>query len=260
MIQPQDYEYRGLMAQTWDLFRGDTSTWEDRFFFLDLIHRCGQPVLDVGCGTGRLLLDFMAQGIDIEGVDNSPEMLQICRRKAKEAGLQPTLYEQVMEQLNLPRRYRTIMVPSSSFQLVLDRELAAQATQRFYEHLMPEGVLAMPFLVLWHPGDPLESDWEQTGEAIRPDDGALLRRWSKSRFDPEASLEHTEDLYEVVLHGEVVESEHHRRSPATRAYTQEQALVLYRQAGFRNIEVYGGFTAEPVSAGDNVFTVIGRRA
>ncbi len=27
-----DYEYRGMMAQTWDLFRGDTSKWEDRNF------------------------------------------------------------------------------------------------------------------------------------------------------------------------------------------------------------------------------------
>jgi hypothetical protein len=35
MTEP-DYEYHGMMAQSWDLFRGDTSTWEDRPFYLCL--------------------------------------------------------------------------------------------------------------------------------------------------------------------------------------------------------------------------------
>jgi hypothetical protein len=37
----KDYEYRGLMASTWDLFRGDTSAWHDRFFFKDMIEQTG---------------------------------------------------------------------------------------------------------------------------------------------------------------------------------------------------------------------------
>lgn len=38
----EDFEYRGLSAATWDLFRGDTSNWEDRVFFRDMIResRC----------------------------------------------------------------------------------------------------------------------------------------------------------------------------------------------------------------------------
>jgi hypothetical protein len=42
MVEPE-YEYRGMMAKTWDLFRGDTSDWEDRVFFLEIIHASGQP-------------------------------------------------------------------------------------------------------------------------------------------------------------------------------------------------------------------------
>ena len=74
-----DYEYFGMVAEFWDLFRGDTSNWDDRFFFLDVVKKHGQPVLDVGCGTGRILLDFMSQSIDIDGVDNSPDMLARAR-------------------------------------------------------------------------------------------------------------------------------------------------------------------------------------
>src|SRR5271168_2093708 len=112
-----DYEYRGLMAATWDIKRGDTTNCEDRIFFRDIVHQYGQPALDVGCGTGRIVLDYLSEGVDIDGVDNSPEMLAICRVKAQQRGLQPNLYQQTMETLDLPRRYRTILVPSSSFQL-----------------------------------------------------------------------------------------------------------------------------------------------
>ena len=143
-----EYEYRGLLAATWDLFRGDTSRWGDRPRFRDLIERHGQPALDVGCGTGRLLLDYLAEGLDVDGVDNSPEMLALCRAKAEQRGLRPTLYEQAIERLDLPRRYGTILVPSSTFQLITDPEQARGAMWRFFDLLLPGGALAMSIMAL----------------------------------------------------------------------------------------------------------------
>src|SRR2546421_303690 len=105
-----NYEFRGLKASTWDLSRGDTSTWTDRAFYLDIVRKHGEPVLDVGCGTGRILFEFLAKGIDIEGIDSSPEMLAICREKAKQLGITAPVHLQQMQQLDLPRRYGTILV------------------------------------------------------------------------------------------------------------------------------------------------------
>lgn len=256
MSTPSSYEYHGLMAEYWDLLRGDTSKWDDRFFYLDCVGKYGQPVLDVGCGTGRILLDFMQQGIDIDGVDNSPEMLTLLRRKAEALNVQPNVRLQQMEELSLPRKYRTILVPSSSFQLLLDPAQPPLAMQRFHDHLQPGGTLVMPFMTLWKTGDPLESQW--TKEAVR-EDGALVRRNSWSRYDPARELEETRETYEVIRDGAVIASETHVQSPATRSYTQEQAVMLYQVAGFEEIRVLHEFTFEPVGPEDTLFCVLGTR-
>src|ERR1700752_1300973 len=175
MTTTPSYEYHGMLAEFWDLFRGDTSTWEDRSFYLDVVKKYGQPVLDVGCGTGRILLDFMQQGIDIDGVDNSPDMLALLKQKAEKLNLNPTVFQQEMDKLSLPRKYQAILVPSSSFQLLLDEKLPPIAMDRFYEHLLPGGVLAMPFMTLWRSGEQLENEF--TREVVRPEDGSTIRRW-----------------------------------------------------------------------------------
>ncbi len=255
MTTTPNYEYYGMMAEFWDLFRGDTSTWEDRFFYLDVVKKYGQPVLDVGCGTGRILLDFMGQGFDIDGIDNSPDMLALCKQKSEKLNLKPTVYQQEMDKLSLPRKYQTILVPSSSFQLLLDPTLPPVAMDRFYTHLLSGGVLVMPFMTLWMPGQPLES--ESTREVTRPEDGATVRRWQYSRFDPETDLEHTIDRYEIIRDGNVISSEEHRQSPATRSYTQGQAVALYQKVGFKDIQVFHEFTFEPVKPEDDTFCVLG---
>lgn len=249
-----DYEYRGLMAEAWDVLRGDTSDWPDRSFYLDIIRKFGQPVLDVGCGTGRLLLDYLLQGIDIDGVDNSPEMLVLCRQKAKTLGISPVLHEQYLESLTLPRQYRTILIPSSTFQLVIEPDRVRESLRRLYDHLLPGGALAASVMTIWKTGDPLYSEWEKTAE--RASDGAKLRRVSRSWYNPESELEDTEDLYQLIVDDKVVQEETHRRSPATRSYTQEQALTLFESIGFDTVELFSEFTFEPVKADDGLFSVV----
>jgi ubiquinone/menaquinone biosynthesis C-methylase UbiE len=250
-----DYEYKGLMAQTWDLLRGDPTGSDDTEFYLEMIARYGQPVLDVGCGTGRLLLDFLAQGLDISGVDHSPEMLAICRDKAQARGLSPTLFEQSMEALALPRRYATILAPSSALQLVIDPAAVQQAMACLHAHLLPGGALVAPFMTFWQEGMPLETEWEKA--AVRAEDGATVQRMSRIWYDPRTECAHTEDLYQVLLDGEIVAMEHHRRSPASRSYTQRQARRLFEQAGFGALRFYYRFTAQPAMAEDTFFTVVG---
>lgn len=261
-MSQQDYEYRGFLAQYWDFLRGDTSNWVDRFYFREVIQQSGQPVLDVGCGTGRLLLDYMSDGIDVDGVDNSPDMLDLCRKKGEKLGLQPNLYLQQMEQLQLPRRYRTIIVPSASFQLIISLQDAAEAMRRFYSHLEPGGTLAMFLMILYtsendQPVAP--EDWYLLKEKENPDDGTVVRRYIRNRYDLENQLEHTEERYDVLRDDKVVHSEYNSRSPATRWYTQSEATEMYKGAGFTNIRVFKANTWETAPDEYSYFSVLGIR-
>lgn len=252
-----NYEYYGLMTTYWDLLRGDTSKWPDRFFYLDAIKQSGQPVLDVGCSSGRLILDYLAQGIDIDGVDISPEMIALCKQNAEKKNLKPNLYVQSMTELNLPRKYRTILVPSSSIQLLLEPGLPLQAMKRFYGHLESGGTLVSPFMTIWVDTDPLENEWAQ--EAIRPEDGATVRRRGWSRFNPVTNMEDTRDTWEIIKDGAVIQTEIHEQSPATLSYTQAKAIALFKEAGFENIQAFSEFTSDPVKPEDTLFSIIGTK-
>jgi cyclopropane fatty-acyl-phospholipid synthase-like methyltransferase len=53
-------------------------------FYVALATESGGPVLEIGCGTGRLLIPTARAGVHITGLDNSEEMLEICRRKLED--------------------------------------------------------------------------------------------------------------------------------------------------------------------------------
>lgn len=258
MSDKSNTAYYGLMTSTWDLLRAGQETWADRFFYQEMIRQYGEPALDVGCATGRLTLSYLKDGIDVDGVDSSPEMLALCRVKAADQGLEPTLYHQRMEELDLPRTYRTIIVSSSSFQLLTDLEASRAAMARFRLQLAPGGALIMPFMTLWSEGDPLEVDWELTGEVER-EDGATVRRWTWFRYDLETQLEHVAFRYEVIADGKTIQEETQRFSPETRSYTQQQAIALFEAAGFEEVRVAEGFGREAASEDSTLFTVIGVR-
>lgn len=121
-----------------------------------------------------------------------------------------------MRSLDLPRRYRTIIVPSSSFQLLVEPADAREAMRCFFRHLEPGGTFAMPFMIIYTghaTADTFVEDWRCAGEKVRTDDEALVRLWSRRVFDLMQRLEHTQDRFEVIRDGQVLVSEEHTRSP-----------------------------------------------
>ena len=218
----EDLEYTGLMALAWDPMRGDTSDWEDRALFLELIGELGQPVLDVGCGTGRLLLDYLALGIDIDGLEISPDMLDILRSKAAAAGLDVDCPGPPGRHGDVPgrrggtgscwcRQARSSCSPTPWH--------ATWPMGRFHDWLLPGGTLVMPWI-------DIPQDYPDGGEDVFQRertlaDGALIRRSYRAWYDASTGLEHTDDRYELVRDGVVVAQERKLRSPAVRQYDRD---------------------------------------
>ena len=129
----------------------------------------------------------------------------------------------------------------------------------FFRHLKPGGLLIMPFMHLRQEGTPLDTGWVQDGEKERREDGIVIRRWSRVKYDLEKQLEHTETRFETIVDGEIFSSEYHTRSPATRWYTQDQAGNLYLQAGFTDLKICSEFSLDPAQAEDRIFCVVGSK-
>ena len=257
----EGHPYYGVEAEYWDLFQSSSADWDDRGFFHELIRRHGEPILDGGCGTGRLRVGFLEPGWDVDGIDLSPAMLDICERKADDLGVTIDVYEQAMEELDLPREFGTIIVSSSAFQLILELDRARRALHRFKEHLRPGGVLAMPFsrpggVSAPRPGE-LPVEWTTATEASRSD-GAIVRRSSRFRYDQEHHIEHREDLFEVIVGGTVTASELHPMSPAVRYYERSEVIELFREAGFGHLELLDPVTVKPIEGDAPLYVAVGQ--
>jgi SAM-dependent methyltransferase len=234
--------YRGLDAMAWGLWA--QGNWDepqhDAAFFQTLIEQNGGVALDVGCGTGRLLFRFLRTGLDVEGCDRSEEMLAICREIAVQHGLNPILYHQAMQALELPRRYRTIFIPCGSFMCIPSHEEAMEALRRFYAHLEPGGVLVFNTYLPRrsydgaHDHGPLPSPWGLPSEETRSSDGARLVIRSRTvSFDLVEQTDTSEKWFQLYQDGCLLREEVH--GGQGRWYFKYELLLMLEKAGFRNI-------------------------
>jgi len=134
--------YSGVLAQHYDqLFPESTAASEVRLY-ASLINQHGTPALEVGSGTGRLLIPLLTQGHSIEGLEPSAEMTTLCLEKARMRELQPLIRKGSLPDVALPRIYRIIIVPSGTFQCVNRRD-APRALATLRSALVSEGVLVL---------------------------------------------------------------------------------------------------------------------
>jgi SAM-dependent methyltransferase len=157
------------MARYYDVVHEQLT--EDVPFLLALAQQCGGRVLELGCGTGRLMMALGRADVAVDGIDNSPAMLAIAQ--AKIAQLPPakqnllTLHQADMTNFDLGEQFDLVIIPYNTF-LHLDSDQKKAALRQIDAHLAPHGQL---FIDLPHPLDlaELPDDDEVTLEQVFTD-------------------------------------------------------------------------------------------
>ena len=264
-VQPQTWHY-GIVAQYWAEFNLDGP---EIAYYQKHIERYGQPALDVGCGTGRLLLPYLRDGLDVDGCDISPDMLALCREKAEREGLSPNLYTQAMHELDLPRTYRTIYV-CGSFGIGSTREQDAVALQRFHQHLAPGGVLLLDLQMPYGGGSWHWEHWLMANrQHLDPDfwtEGEFQRASDGSDYVMRSGIEDLDPLEQVLTlrywaqrwrDKQLVGEEKHLLT--SNIYFKNEMLLMLKQAGFDEITIQGDFMEAEAAAEHGTLVFIAKK-
>jgi SAM-dependent methyltransferase len=265
---PRFYLRPGLHVETYDAQHDSIPGGDDVSFFRDLAARAGGPVLELGCGTGRVAIPLAEAGFDVVGLDRSAPMLAVAdrRRRALPADVRRRLrfVEGDMTDFGLGRRFGLIIAAFRVFMALPDEQSQRTALAAIRRHLRPGGLLSIdifdPRLELLTPEPRSQTERREfrhptTGNTViasvlsrvnDPLSQRLTMRWRFAEEGPDGSVVR-EEFEELVLRwtyrhemrhllelsGFEVVSEFSDFSGAPPAYAAEQIWVARRPTASR---------------------------
>jgi SAM-dependent methyltransferase len=174
-------------------------------FFVAAARESGGPVLEVGCGTGRILIPTARAGIDIVGLDLSPNMLAVCRERLRnepaEVSSRIELVQADMGGFDLGRRFALATIPFRPFQHLLTVEEQLSCLESIRRHLVEGGKL---ILDLFNPSldflanRPVGAELGEEPEFSMPDGRRIIRRHKIVAQDRFSQVNDVEILYDVT--------------------------------------------------------------
>ncbi|MGA8220078.1 MAG: class I SAM-dependent methyltransferase [Candidatus Acidiferrales bacterium] len=240
-----------VSAKYYDAAYAVKSNLVDLPFYLELARQSGGPVLEMGCGTGRVLLPIAREGIEIHGLDNSSPMLRVLKEHL--AGEPPEVRRKVHLHRGDMRRFRTkkkfalVMLPFRPLQHMhtVPDQIAALSTAA--HHLAKNGKFAFDvfypkyesiFSGIGHEIPELE--WPVAGEPAR----IVRRHFRKDSVDKIRQIIHLTFLFRTYEAGQIISEESERLDMSYYTYPQLQAL--FALAGLAPVKEYGSFAKTPL--------------
>jgi len=236
-------------SEWYDVFYS-TAGDEDVEFYVDLAQASRGPVLEIGCGTGRVSLPIASAGIDVVGVDFSTSMLAKARERAaatKDNGGAVEFLQGDMRTLALGRRFPLVIIPARTLYLALTPEEQLESLRRAAAHLAPRGALAFNLFV---PDSDLIADVSEEpfsmGETINPKTGLRCLLSAANRPDPVSQTIHSiQTVEELSDAGEVVRTVD--LEVDLRYLYPSEVHVMLEQVGIVADQVFGDFEGGPLT-------------
>ena len=230
-MQAQHYE--GLVAEWYDDWLKEVTI--DRDYYSGFFDGFDGRVLELACGTGRLLIPIAESGVTIHGLDSSEDMLQILRRKAANLNVDIELYNQSMEDFCLATKYNAIFVAGGSFQLLTSYESALNSLKRIRDHLSDDGFFLTDIFVPW---DAIivqkRSNYHVTRDVVRPDG---RRSIVLERFEVDIPKQIKRGTYRYEFYDQNLLTDCITDDLSVRWYWKDEFLSLLSNAGFSRIDV-----------------------
>lgn len=204
----------------------------------------GGPLLDLGCGTGRMALRLAAQGYQVTGVDITPEMIARARQKAAAQAVSVEWVVADARAFHLQKRFPFIFMLENVFQFFPTREDQEGLFARVREHLTPEGCFLFetrnPSLLNRVKLRHSEPQHYTTA------DGGHLVVTEEQYYDPITQIQHY-TFHRTFLHPGGQQEVKTLRTALRYVYPQEmEALLFYN--GLRIRTCYGSWRQEPLTA------------
>ncbi len=222
--------------------------------------RTDGPLLELGCGTGRLLVPLARAGYAVTGVDLSPEMLTIAREKqvAADLGERVTLIEGDYATAALGGPYRLAFCVMNTFLHLITIEEQVAALRHWRQHLAPRGLLVLD---LFHPDHRQLAEldgrlvWDKTWHD--PASGATVMKFVTCTGDPARQILHVTMIYDETAPDGAL-----RRT--TGSYDihymgRFEAELLLERAGYVLEAVYGGWDLSPFEGNCDRLILVARR-
>ena len=229
---------------------------EDLPFWLKLAQQQGGPVLELGCGTGRVLVPLIQAGFKVYGVDSDPQMLAFLRKNlANVEGGQATLVEADMANFSLPERFPLAILPCNTFS-TLDLVTRQATLANVLTHLQPRGVFAVsvpnPVMLEELPQRSEEEVEESFPHPITGNQVQVLSSWqrTKTQFIVTWSYDHLQPDGRIErISGEA----RHWLTPA------ETYVYEIDAAGFEIHGIYGDFEGKEYDPEDDDLIIVCRK-
>ncbi len=220
---------------------------EDIPFYIDEARSAGGSVLELGCGTGRVAIPIAQAGIEIVGLDSSPAMLEVARRKAEKApgarGLR--LVEADMRDFSLDEVFGLVIIPFRGFLSLLSVEDQVRTLANVRKQLAPGGKLAFNIFVpdlnmLVQEGDVAYHLRDVTDS----DTGRRLVVWHQSAYDNHNQIISARVIVDDLEADGVVGRRFYRDFQLRYSHRWEMHHLL-EVCGFEIMDLFGDFDRSP---------------